>query len=63
MEKKPAKSMNGMISTGVKVTATYLLEKVVAITIAYPVEALKIKIKVTRNSMNCSPVLLRPMEK
>jgi len=63
VEKKPAKSMKGIISTGVKVTATCLLEKVVAITMAYPVDALKIRIRPIKNKKNCSGVLLRPMEK
>jgi len=63
VEKKPAKSMKGIMSTGVKVTATCLFEKVVAITMAYPVEALKIRIRVIKNKPNCSTVLLRPMEK
>ena len=38
--KKPAKSMNGIISTGVRVTANYLSEKLAEMISEYPLLAL-----------------------
>ena len=40
MTKNPAKSMKGIISTGVRVTASYLSEKMVPKMSAYPPLAL-----------------------
>lgn len=61
--KNPAKSMNGMISTGVKVTASYLSENDELMIIEQPLEALQIKISVTINIQNLSLPGFKPTEK
>ena len=50
--KNPAKSMKGMIKTGVSVTASYLSEKHVPMIKAYPEAALNIKNRIKRNIGN-----------
>ena len=52
--KNPAKSVNGMIRTGVNVTATCLSAKRVPITKAYPAAALYIKKQMSRKQGNLS---------
>lgn len=59
--KKPAKSMNGIIKTGVSVTASCLSEKDAEMISEYPLEALYIRIRISSNSMKFSKAGLYPM--
>ena len=59
--KKPAKSINGMIKTGVRVTASCLSEKEAEMIREYPLEALYIRIKIVSNIMKFSKAGLYPI--
>ena len=58
--KKPAKSMKGMISTGVSVTASYLSLNEELIISEQPLDALQMRIKLSKKRKKLPALLFRP---